>query len=792
LPDPTTHLSDYQDTQVLNTLDGFNLQPRLSIPFDGLIDVNTVSSNTVFLVSMGDTLPGGDKGGEVVGINQIVWDPASTTLYVESDQLLDQHTTYALIVTDGVQDATGQPVQASEAFTRFRHDLNLGQTDDPVLKAYRKDLLDAMAAAAARGGVPVSDIVTASVFTTQSATAMLEKIRDQIHAATPASADFLLGPGGTRTVFSRSSIGNTIAWNQQTRVLGSLNLVPVNLSPLDIFPGAVGQLAFGKYSSPDYQVHPGEYIPPVGTRSGIPAVQGMNDIYFNLYLPSDSPDHPMPPNGWPVAIFGHGINGSKDSGSLNVASSMAAHGVATVVINAVGHGFGPGSTLTVSPAVGASVTFKAAGRGIDQNGDNNIGSSEGLSAAAPRGIVFLSDGFRQTAADLMQLTRVIGVGMDVDGDGGPDLDPERIYYFGSSLGGGYGTVFTAVEPSVRAGVLTVPVDPIPIGKFGVAPATRARSVAGGLLSTRQPSLINHPGITVLNGLPVPSGPFFDENLPLREHIPLEVQLEDGTTREIRSPVSNMVPGAMAIQEFIERYEWVGQAGSPTAYAPHLRKDPLPGVPAKSVIIQIAKGDQTAPNPSTTAFLRAGDLADRATYYRFDLAYAEDQQIPHDPQHPAMLPNPHTFLGLVTSKNEIERDVALGAQQQIATFFKDGVVIHPTPKRFFETPIQEGLPEGLNFIPPTASAAPQAPVSGNLASSPIGADAATATLTAVPLQRSLTASHVPAGNPRFPAVTPNTPLIDKALDDLAPLAWLEFARTLDDLAAGLLRPARRRR
>jgi len=54
---------------VLNTLDGFNLQPRLSIPFDGPIDVSTVTSVTIFLLSLGDTLPGGDQGGQVVGIN---------------------------------------------------------------------------------------------------------------------------------------------------------------------------------------------------------------------------------------------------------------------------------------------------------------------------------------------------------------------------------------------------------------------------------------------------------------------------------------------------------------------------------------------------------------------------------------------------------------------------------------------------------------------------------------------------------------------------------------------------
>src|SRR5262245_40886902 len=48
-PDLATYFSDYQDTQLLNTLDGFNLQPRLSIPFSGPIDVNSVNSQDVFL-----------------------------------------------------------------------------------------------------------------------------------------------------------------------------------------------------------------------------------------------------------------------------------------------------------------------------------------------------------------------------------------------------------------------------------------------------------------------------------------------------------------------------------------------------------------------------------------------------------------------------------------------------------------------------------------------------------------------------------------------------------------------
>src|SRR5215469_6633159 len=91
-PDCTTRPSDCADLDVINELDGFNVQPRLSIPFDGAIDVASATSESVFLVSLGSTVPGRDSGGRVVGINQIVWDTFTNTLHVESDELLEQHT----------------------------------------------------------------------------------------------------------------------------------------------------------------------------------------------------------------------------------------------------------------------------------------------------------------------------------------------------------------------------------------------------------------------------------------------------------------------------------------------------------------------------------------------------------------------------------------------------------------------------------------------------------------------------------------------------------------------------
>src|SRR5689334_19020968 len=87
LPNCASRPSDCADLSLLNQLDGFNLQPRLSIPFDGAIDVSTANSKTIFLVK----LPGrGLQEDEfehfhpqVIGINQIVWDPASLTLFAE-------------------------------------------------------------------------------------------------------------------------------------------------------------------------------------------------------------------------------------------------------------------------------------------------------------------------------------------------------------------------------------------------------------------------------------------------------------------------------------------------------------------------------------------------------------------------------------------------------------------------------------------------------------------------------------------------------------------------------------
>ena len=627
-PDCPTHPSDCADVDVLNTLDGFNIQPRMSIPFSRPIDVSTVSSSAIFLVG---------PEHQVVGMNQAVWDPLTNTLHVESDEQLAQDTKYLLVITRDVRGTDGEPLERMD----FLHDLHFWLTADDHTKAYALELLAALPMARA-GGARLNEIAAASLFTTQSVDAISRQIRAQLSAGT---ASFTLGAAGERTVFPLSSVAG-IQWRRQVGTTTfSTSFLPT--PALSIFPGSVGAIAFGSYESPNYETAAG-VIPATGTRRGTPVPQSTSQIQFALFLPAG----PTPAGGWPTAIFGHGFGDSKNGAPWVVASSLAHAGVATIAIDVVGHGGGALGTYTVLRTADAPVTLSSGGRGIDQDGNGTIDSTEGVNAVGAQSLIASSDGLRQTVIDLMQLVRVLEDGIDVDGDGSADLSGSRIYYVGQSFGGIYGVQLLGLEPDIRAGVPNVPGGSvIEIARL----STSFRPLVGISLITRVPSLYN--------AVPNASFTSFVENIPLRD-LPLLV---------------DTVPGASAIQAFIDNTEWAQQSANPAAYAPLI---------TAPVIVQFARGDKTVPNPTATAILRAGALASRATLFRNDLAFAAN---------PAVNKNPHSFLTNITGPGA---PYALAAQQQIATFLaSDGAItIDPDGAGlFFETPTSM-LPEDLAFIP----------------------------------------------------------------------------------------------
>ncbi len=324
-------------------------------------------------------------------------------------------------------------------------------------------------------------------------------------------------------------------------------------------------------------------------------------------------------------IFGHGLGDSRFGGSSAMATVLGATGFAVVAINAVGHGGGPLGTVVLRGRAGNTTEIPAGGRGIDLNGDGNIDSQEGCIVLSPLP-VGLRDCLRQTAVDLAQLVHAIQAGVDIDGDGLPDLDPSRIYYAGSSLGAIYGTVFSAVDPAVRASALNV-------GGGSVIDITRwspaFRGIAAAFL-----------GVPELN-----------DNYVLR-YQPVKV---------------NDVPGAIGAQNVLERLEWLQATGDPLSFAPHLASSTLPGVPIKPILFQVAKGDRTVPNPTSTALIRAANMRGQTWFYRHDLARKVAPSLPE---------NPHGFLFNLLSLPALP--IAGAAQSQIAVFFASDGVVYQNP------------------------------------------------------------------------------------------------------------------
>src|SRR4030095_14534375 len=178
---------------------------------------------------------------------------------------------------------------------------------------------------------------------------------------------------------------------------------------------------------------------------------------------------------------------------------------------------------------GSSLTIPDAGRGIDQDGNNLITDMEGSEAAGPLSwTISARDSNRQTVIDLMQLVRVIEVGMDVDGDNVADIDPSRIYFVGASTGSTSGTIFMALDPSVPVGVAAACPGVFP--EHSRWQPNRRGPQIGSALQSRMPSLINSPGLTEIDGVPINDPYFFNENKPLRN----------------QQAVINTIPGAIDI------------------------------------------------------------------------------------------------------------------------------------------------------------------------------------------------------------------------------------------------------
>lgn len=159
---PMSTATQCVNVALLNQLDGFSVNPRITVCFSAAVNVSTLSKGIFFVPVSEFGLP--------IAINQVIFDPSGLCAYAKPNRVLDQHTEYLLVVTPAVLDANGKSVEASSQYTSC-----VTQKATP----YCQQLAQAMNPLL----TTVSDlqgIAAASVFTTLSATNWVEQARTAV------------------------------------------------------------------------------------------------------------------------------------------------------------------------------------------------------------------------------------------------------------------------------------------------------------------------------------------------------------------------------------------------------------------------------------------------------------------------------------------------------------------------------------------------------------------------------------------------------------------------------------
>ncbi len=483
--------------------DGFGTSATLYMAFEGTIDPTALPADGAASIADDSALmlvdidPGSAERGRMW---PITWRISPTaTLYLPDDTLavrlvegaaLRPTTTYALVATTAAADPAPD----------FAATMADGRPDGALGAAW--DVHAPLRAWAAEAGV---ELASAAVFTTQDTVGELFRARDYLHT--------LPAPGIVKV--------ETQGIQQQ-----------------------LYEHFTGTYRAPRFQQGEPPYRTPAtgpGTFAydgdGNPVVQGDEEIRFSLSVPVDAGE--MPANGWPVVLYGHGTGGDYLSYiSARVAASLAPEGIAVLSIDQIHHGtrdpreLGCQDDIDYAGCVGASFfNFIVPGAGRD-----NV---------------------RQSALDFVSLLR-LAQNFEIDAavsanETAVRLDPDNVMFMGHSQGGINGPLFLAVEPLVKAGMLSA------------AGATIAISVEQKRRPVDIPTLIR-------------------EVLPLGEN----------------EPFDRWHPTLMLLQTFIEK-------GDPVNYARFWFDEPPAGFAPKSIFMTGGLQDDYTPPDAIFALAAAGGV-----------------------------------------------------------------------------------------------------------------------------------------------------------------------------------------
>lgn len=507
-----------------NRTDGWSTTASAFTDFLGFVDFSTASTPTnapgllIFNAFTGARLmpgvdyelqnyPARDATGRTV-------ESQRTRILIEWLKPLSGSTTYLVAVTSNLRDTFGNAAQPSDEFRLARSGTAVTSQDPAVhpilnlLTSTQEATLETIRAQVVRptvlaflnlyntvydGAFPVDltedNVVMAWTFTTQSTSTTLARLNAAAVAqdlfvanTTISTGDLGLGLADTADVWAgtlevpyylqNQSYGATAPltgyWKSTTTVLGT------NFPPL--LPTAVPCGAFAKSVStsicrPDPDV-------AMGSTETVPVI---------VTVPNGNSGQSKPTDGWPVAIFMHGVTRNRTD-MLALAPTLATAGFVTIAIDHPLHGVTNNSAniatnpfyenqIFTNPAFGGVFnSLLTTERTFDMDFQDNTPDAANPCLASnnqPDGTIDSSgawyvnltslttsrDNLRQSVADIIALTKSI-VNLDLDqSPGAPvatDIDETRIFFVGQSLGAITGTTALGVNTDIGPASLHVP------------------------------------------------------------------------------------------------------------------------------------------------------------------------------------------------------------------------------------------------------------------------------------------------------------------------------------------------
>ncbi len=416
--DPNAGEAEAALTNALNSLDGFSTVAPISIGISGEIDPTTLPGH-VHLYKVATQASAATSMIPAVGA--IIKELSFGTDYIatlNNDKLvilptqpLESHSSYMIVITDGVRNSAGQRLIADTT-------LSLLLSDQPIVAK----------------GIPYfnpdSDLNTNTIFSLeglrQLTQAMIAQAQTQGIARDEIAAIWS---------FTTQSIGNVSRAMIANNPTAQLRVTDTNLTTASVGAYGFADIYVGTLANLPYYLgsNTAALTTPFSDANGslhvtaLPKELSRQTIPVLLSLPNASSDMQMPSNGWPVVIFQHGITQNRTN-LLAVADALARAGYAAVAIDLPLHGI----VDTQSPFYMSSLerTFN-----LDiVNNDTGAPTPDGIIDASGKHYLNLAnllvarDNIRQSTSDLIALKNALA------SVSGATLDASRVAFFGHSLG----------------------------------------------------------------------------------------------------------------------------------------------------------------------------------------------------------------------------------------------------------------------------------------------------------------------------------------------------------------------